>query len=335
MSTLEVSDLTKAYGTTSVLEGISFTLRPGGCTALIGPNGAGKSTLVECIAGLRRIDHLRRINLRAGPPGAPGGLPYPGPIETGIPNHPLRYPLPRRGSSDMRFGYRAEQRKAYLLRLPPKHPGPPMLLRSVPAGYTPGGARLSSYHKYLAYFVLSFKRNLREPAAVFFTLVSPLILLVFFGEFVVSSGGAVAYFVPLWCTLILLTAAIFNIPFDITGNRDDGTFKRLYSTPVKMKYIVVCLMLSNILFALASMLLLGSAAAVIHNYRHSLSDAAPEVSECCVLPSGAPYLQRFSGIHFGYRAHLPAEAVHRDTRRLYGGVFDSAAGISQGFEVFA
>ena len=59
MSTLEVSDLTKAYGATKVLEGISFTLRPGGCTALIGPNGAGKSTLVECIAGLRRIDRGR------------------------------------------------------------------------------------------------------------------------------------------------------------------------------------------------------------------------------------------------------------------------------------
>ena len=31
MSTLEVSDLTKAYGATNVLEGISFTLSPGGC----------------------------------------------------------------------------------------------------------------------------------------------------------------------------------------------------------------------------------------------------------------------------------------------------------------
>lgn len=47
MSTLEVSDLTKAYGATKVLEGISFTLRSGGCTALIGPNGAGKSTTIQ------------------------------------------------------------------------------------------------------------------------------------------------------------------------------------------------------------------------------------------------------------------------------------------------
>ena len=56
MSVLEVSGLSKAYGAKKVLEGISFALSPGSCTALIGPNGAGKSTLVECIAGLRRID---------------------------------------------------------------------------------------------------------------------------------------------------------------------------------------------------------------------------------------------------------------------------------------
>lgn len=148
MSTLEVSDLTKAYGATKVLEGISFTLRPGGCTALIGPNGAGKSTLVECIAGLRRIDR----------------------------------------------------------------------------------GRVSIDH-----------RDVTDDIQALRSL--------------------------LYICMQNQPAAIFNIPFDITGNREDGTFKRLYSTPVKIKYIVVCLMLSNILFALVSMLLLGSAAAVIHNYR--------------------------------------------------------------------
>ena len=59
MSVLEVSGLSKAYGTRRVLDRISFTLRPGSCTALIGANGSGKSTLVECIAGLRRIDRGR------------------------------------------------------------------------------------------------------------------------------------------------------------------------------------------------------------------------------------------------------------------------------------
>ena len=51
-----MSGLSKAYGMKKVLEGVSFTLHRGSCTALIGPNGAGKSTLVECIAGVRKMD---------------------------------------------------------------------------------------------------------------------------------------------------------------------------------------------------------------------------------------------------------------------------------------
>ena len=51
-----MSVLSKAYGTKKVLEGVSFTLHRGSCTALIGPNGAGKSTLVEFIAGVRKMD---------------------------------------------------------------------------------------------------------------------------------------------------------------------------------------------------------------------------------------------------------------------------------------
>ena len=187
MSTLEVSDLTKAYGATKVLESISFTLSPGGCTALIGPNGAGKSTLVECIAGLRRIDRGR----------------------VSIDHHDV--------TDDIQA------------------------LRS------------------LLYICMQ-----KQPAAKYVRV----------GEMI-----------------------------DLMRKHDDFH---------------------------------GAVLPPVHALRplHSLSAAAPEVSERCVLPSGAPYLQRFSGIHFGYRADLPAEAVRRDTRRLYGGVFDSAAGISQGFEVF-
>ena len=122
-------------------------------------------------------------------------------------------------------------------------------------------------NKYLAYFTLSFKRNLREPAAVFFTLLFPLILLVFIGEFVVSSGGALSYFVPVWWTLILLNIFIYSIPLDITANREDGMLKRLYSTRVNIKYIFLCLILSNIVLGVISMAVLGTAAAVIHNYR--------------------------------------------------------------------
>lgn len=52
MSCIEVRQLTKAFGVTRVVDGISFTLQEHTATALIGPNGAGKTTTLSMLAGL-------------------------------------------------------------------------------------------------------------------------------------------------------------------------------------------------------------------------------------------------------------------------------------------
>ena len=83
---LEVRDLHKAFGTLTVLDGISFEVRPGDVLSMIGASGSGKSTLLRCINlleqptsgeirlagtpmgfrtdehGRRRPDSLRNIN---------------------------------------------------------------------------------------------------------------------------------------------------------------------------------------------------------------------------------------------------------------------------------
>ncbi len=41
------------YGSTDVLNGVSFTARPGEVLALLGPNGAGKTTTIEILEGFR------------------------------------------------------------------------------------------------------------------------------------------------------------------------------------------------------------------------------------------------------------------------------------------
>jgi len=46
---LEVQDLSKSFGTNTVLDGISFQVEKGEVVVIIGPSGTGKSTLLRCI----------------------------------------------------------------------------------------------------------------------------------------------------------------------------------------------------------------------------------------------------------------------------------------------
>lgn len=55
-STIEVKNLTKKYGSTVALNGISFDIKEGEIFGLLGPNGAGKTTAIDILAGLLSKD---------------------------------------------------------------------------------------------------------------------------------------------------------------------------------------------------------------------------------------------------------------------------------------
>lgn len=52
---LECSGLSKTYGDTRALDGVSFKLS-GGLSFILGPNGSGKTTLIKILSNITRPD---------------------------------------------------------------------------------------------------------------------------------------------------------------------------------------------------------------------------------------------------------------------------------------
>ncbi|HEY0823597.1 MAG TPA: ATP-binding cassette domain-containing protein, partial [Ramlibacter sp.] len=62
----EARDLTKRYGSTTVVDALSFRIAAGECLGVIGPNGAGKTTTIRMCLGLTDPDagEIRALGLR-------------------------------------------------------------------------------------------------------------------------------------------------------------------------------------------------------------------------------------------------------------------------------
>ena len=75
---LSVRELSKRYGSRTVLDAVSFTVRPGEVLGLIGPNGAGKTTLFDCLAGLlpAQAGEVRDREGRPVPPARRGAAMF-------------------------------------------------------------------------------------------------------------------------------------------------------------------------------------------------------------------------------------------------------------------
>ena len=56
---IELTGVTKSFGTLEVLHDIDLTVPAGSVTVIIGPSGSGKSTLLRCINHLEKVDRGR------------------------------------------------------------------------------------------------------------------------------------------------------------------------------------------------------------------------------------------------------------------------------------
>ena len=55
-SHLQITDVTKNFGSQAVLRGVNLSVAKGGTTAIVGPSGSGKTTLLRLIAGFEHPD---------------------------------------------------------------------------------------------------------------------------------------------------------------------------------------------------------------------------------------------------------------------------------------
>ncbi|MBI3872412.1 MAG: ABC transporter ATP-binding protein, partial [candidate division Zixibacteria bacterium] len=59
MLVLEFHHVCKSFGTTTALDGLSFSVSEGEFLVIVGPSGCGKSTVLRLIAGLEAPDQGR------------------------------------------------------------------------------------------------------------------------------------------------------------------------------------------------------------------------------------------------------------------------------------
>ena len=71
-----VENLSKAFGETEALKGISLEVSQDEILALVGPSGCGKSTLLRIIAGLERPD-IGSVLIEGDVVSSPGGIISP------------------------------------------------------------------------------------------------------------------------------------------------------------------------------------------------------------------------------------------------------------------
>ena len=53
---LEMNDITKAFSSNVVLNGVKLSVNEGEVVAILGENGAGKSTLIKILGGIYKAD---------------------------------------------------------------------------------------------------------------------------------------------------------------------------------------------------------------------------------------------------------------------------------------
>lgn len=125
-----------------------------------------------------------------------------------------------------------------------------------------------------AMFLTEMKLFIREPAAAFFTLAFPLILLLVFGsifgndpEADYRGWGAVDVLVQGYVGLIIGTIVFIGMPVTLAAYRQYGILKRLRATPVSAATVILAHVLVNAVMFAAGVVLLFVVGKLVYDLR--------------------------------------------------------------------
>ncbi len=128
--------------------------------------------------------------------------------------------------------------------------------------------------------VVGAKLFLREPAAAFFTLAFPLILLFVFGsafgndpdpDMYGGKWGAVDVMVQGHIGLIIGTIVFIGMPVSISSYRQYGILKRLRATPVTAMIVILAQLIVNLAMFVGGVVLLLIAGKLVFDLRMPVS----------------------------------------------------------------
>lgn len=121
---------------------------------------------------------------------------------------------------------------------------------------------------------VELKLQLREPMAVFFTLVFPVLLLVIFGGIFgndalpyLSGFGQVDLSTPGYIGMIIGTIGMIGLPITLASYRQNGVLRRLQATPIRPTTVLWAQVAVNVLVAALGMILLLVVGRVFYGLR--------------------------------------------------------------------
>jgi ABC-2 type transport system permease protein len=150
---------------------------------------------------------------------------------------------------------------------------------------------------------VELKLFFRDPAAAFFTLALPVLLLVLNGagndpnpRF--GGAGAIDVLVPGYIALVIATLGLMQLPAVLAGYRERGVLRRLEATPIRPGVILVAQLLVQGLIATVGLVVLVALGMTVFDLR------APQ-APWTVLAAYVVAVMGFSAFGFVLAAVLP------------------------------